>query len=121
MKNPQRLKQFKRLRRIKRVRAKIFGTKDRPRLTIYRSLKHLYAQAIDDEKGHTITSASDFELPKTQKNKSKTEKAKEVGKLMANKLKKKNIKKIVFDRRGYKYHGIVKVFADSVREGGIEF
>jgi large subunit ribosomal protein L18 len=121
MKNNQRIKQSKRLRRIKRIRAKIFGTKTRPRLTIHRTLKHIYAQAVNDEKSETLVAVSDFELPARQKNKKKTEVAKEIGKLMPQKLKDKKINKVIFDRRGYKYHGIVKAFVDAVREGGIQF
>lgn len=121
MKNKQKIKQAKKIRRIKRVRAKIFGTAERPRFTVYRSLKHIYAQAINDEKGETLVAVSDFELTASQKKKSKTEKAKNLGSLMAKKLKDKKITKIVFDRRGYKYHGVIKSFAEAVREGGIEF
>jgi len=121
MKNPQKIKQLKRLRRIKRVRAKIFGTEMRPRLTVHRSLKHLYCQAINDEKGKTLVSASDFELTAKQRKEKRIKIAQEIGALMAKKLKAKKISKVVFDRHGYKYHGIIKAFADAVREGGIEF
>lgn len=121
MKDRQKIKQSIRLRRVKRARARIFGTKERPRLTIYKSLKHLYAQAINDEKGETFVVASDFDLKTTRKNKKPAEAAKEIGGLVAKKLQEKKIDKVIFDRRGYKYHGIIKIFADAVREGGIEF
>lgn len=119
--NKQKEKQLKRKRRIKRIRARIIGTAERPRLAIFKSLKHVYAQAINDAKGAVVAAVSDFELAKAAQNKKPQEKAKELGVLIAKKLKDKKISKAVFDRRGYKYHGIVKIFADAAREGGIEF
>jgi len=113
-------KKEKRYRRHKRIRSRIFGTTERPRLCVFRSNKHIYAQLIDDKKGHTLISASDLELKNVGKLKKK-EKAFEVGKLVAEKAKKKNIKKIVFDRGGYKYHGKVKALAEGAREGGLMF
>lgn len=113
-------KQEKRYRRHKRVRAKIFGTAKVPRLCVFRSAKHIYAQLIDDERGRTLVSASDLEL-KTKKRRTKTEKAKEVGKLIAKKAVDKKIVKVVFDRGGYKYHGRVKDLAEGAREGGLKF
>lgn len=121
MKNVQKIKQSIKARRVKRARAKIFGTKERPRLTIYKSLKHLQAQAINDEKGATLVAVSDFDLKTTRKSRKPAEIAKEIGGLMAKKLQEKKIGKVIFDRRGYKYHGIVKIFADAVRENGIQF
>jgi large subunit ribosomal protein L18 len=114
------MKKEKRKRRHKRIRAKIFGTEKRPRLCVFRSNKHIYAQLIDDEKGHTIVSASDLELKRIEKM-TKVQKAKEVGKLIAKKAKEKNIEEVVFDRAGYKYHGRVKALAEGAREGGLKF
>ena len=138
-------KQQKRYRRHKRVRAKVFGTAQVPRLCVFRSNKHIYAQLIDDEKGQTIAKACDLELKKSKvvplemgeksKIKSKTQKeekdkkmckgkiglAFEVGKLIAKKAMEKKIKKVVFDRGGYKYHGRVKALAEGAREGGLKF
>jgi large subunit ribosomal protein L18 len=122
------IKQQRRYRRHKRIRAKVFGTARRPRLCVFRSNKHIYAQLIDDEKGKTLAAASDLELKKTQKTKKlKNEKNKkvaiacEVGKLIAEKAKTKKIEKVVFDRGGYKYHGRVKALAEGAREGGLVF
>ncbi len=114
-------KRKKRELRRKRVRAKIFGTSERPRLSVYRSLKHIYAQIIDDEKGQTIVAASDLELNKKNLGKNKTDIAYEVGKLIAKKALKKKIKKVVFDRNGFKYHGRVKALAEGAREAGLIF
>lgn len=113
-------KKEKRKKRHKRIRKKIFGTKERPRLCVFRSNKHIYCQIIDDEKAHTLVSASDLEL-KLQKKMKKTEVAEEVGKLIAKKALKKKIKKVVFDRAGYKFHGRVKALAKGAREGGLIF
>lgn len=112
-------KQEKRKRRHKKVRAKILGTAEVPRLCVFRSAKHIYAQLVDDEKGKTLVSASDSELKKT-KNK-KTSLAMKVGKLIAKKAIEKKINKVVFDRAGYKYHGRVKALAQGAREGGLKF
>jgi len=114
-------KQEKRYRRHKRVRAKLFGTAKVPRLCVFRATKHIYSQLIDDEKGKTLVSASDLEFKKSKKLKSKTDKAKEIGKLIAKKAIEKKIEKVVFDRRGYKYHGRVKAVAEGAREGGLKF
>lgn len=111
-------KQEKRLRRHKRVRAKIFGTAKLPRLCVFRSSKHIYAQLVDDEKGKIIAASGDKEL---KGKKPKQEKAKEVGKLIAKKSLEKKIEKVLFDRGGYKYHGRVKALADGAREGGLKF
>lgn len=111
-------KQQKRYRRHKRVRAKIKGTAKAPRLCIFRSAKHIYLQLIDDEKGKTILSSNDSEL---KNEKGKVDSARQLGKLLAEKALKKNIKKVVFDRGGYKYHGRVKAAADGAREGGLKF
>jgi len=108
-----------RQRRHRRVRAKIFGKDRCPRLCVFRSSKHIYAQLINDEKGKTLAVASDSELKKSKK--TKTEKAKEVGKLIAKKAKEKKIEKVVFDRGGYQYHGRVKALAEGAKEAGLKF
>ncbi len=110
-------------RRKLSVRKKIFGTKDKPRVSVYRSLKHIYAQAIDDEKGHTLASCSTLckGIRKQLENKNKTQQAEIVGLHLAEKLKALNIDKIVFDRGGRKYIGRIKSLADGLRKGGIEF
>jgi len=112
------LKIEKRERRKKRIRSKIFGTKEKPRLSVFRSSKHIYVQAIDDENQITISSASSLEIKEKL---SKTEKAKLVGKLIAERLLEKNIKNCVFDRNGYKYTGRIKALADSARQHGLVF
>lgn len=106
-------------RRKRRTRSKLFGTKERPRLCVFRSNKHIFAQLIDDTKGETIVSASDLEL-KNFKGK-KIEKAKEVGKLIAEKAINLKIEKVVFDRGPYKFHGRVKALAEGAREKGLKF
>jgi large subunit ribosomal protein L18 len=114
----------RRIRRKKRVRKKVFGTPDRPRLSVYRSLKHIYAQIIDDTKGHTLVSCSTVspELREEIKGKTKNkEAAKKVGLLLARKALEKGIKKVVFDKGYFKYHGRLKALADGAREGGLEF
>jgi len=102
-----------------RIREKLSGTTERPRLNVYRSLNHIYAQVIDDQKGETIVSASTLAL------KSKTggnvAAAKEIGKTIAERAKEKGIKRVVFDRGGFLYHGRIKALADAAREGGLEF
>lgn len=109
-----------RLIRHARVRRKISGTPERPRLSVYKSLKGIYAQIIDDVNGNTLVSAST--LDKEVKTKaSNVEAAKEVGALVAKRATKAGIKTIVFDRGGYQYHGKVKALAEAAREGGLEF
>ena len=103
-------------RRHKRVRAKISGTAQRPRLSVFRSLNHLYAQLIDDTKGITLISVKDADV---KVGKTKTEKAFEIGKLIATKAKEKNISQAVFDRGAFKYGGRVKALADGAREAGL--
>ncbi len=109
-------KQLKRKRRHNKIRGKISGTSSRPRLAVFRSLNHIYAQIIDDEKRITLVSVNDFELKGN-----KTEKAKKVGELIAKKAIDKKIKQIVFDKGGFKYIGRVKALADSARENGLIF
>jgi len=110
-------------RRHSRIRAKLSGTGDRPRLNVFRSLLHIYAQVIDDTTGHTLVSASslDEELRAQMVGKKKAEQAKLVGKAVAERAQDKGLKQVVFDRGGYKYHGRVKALADGAREGGLEF
>ncbi len=118
------IRQIRRIRRHKRVRAKIFGTKEKPRLCVFRSNKHIYAQLVDDNKGKILAVASDSELKQKTKSKEKRTKMdviKEVGKLIAQKAIEKKIEKVVFDRGGYQYHGKVKALADGAREGGLKF
>ena len=100
-----------------RIREKLSGTAERPRLNVYRSLNHIYAQLIDDQKGETLASASTLKL-KTGGN---VAAAKDIGKAIAEKAKEKGIKKVVFDRGGFLYHGRVKALADAAREAGLEF
>lgn len=109
---------IKRQRRAARTRAKIFGTIARPRLSVFRSNKHIYAQLIDDESGKTLAWAGDLAIK--EKNK-KTVIAGGVGKLLAQKAEAVKIKEVIFDRGGYKYHGRVKALADGAREGGLKF
>ncbi len=102
-----------------RIRRKLAGTGERPRLNVYRSLNHIYAQVIDDQKGETLVSASTLSLKvKTGGNVSA---AKEIGKAVAELAVKQGIKKVVFDRGGYLYHGRIKALADAAREAGLEF
>ena len=102
-----------------RIRRKLAGTAERPRLNVYRSLNHIYAQVIDDQKGETLVSASTLSLKvKTGGN---VAAAKEIGKAVAELAVKQGIKKVVFDRGGYLYHGRIKALADAAREAGLEF
>ncbi|UDM32379.1 50S ribosomal protein L18 [Lentilactobacillus laojiaonis] len=107
-----------RKRRHSRVRSKISGTAERPRLNVFRSNKNIYAQVIDDVEGVTLVSASTLDL---ENGGNKTEQATSVGKMIAERAAAKNIKNVVFDRGGYIYHGRVKALADAARENGLEF
>ncbi len=109
-----------RVRRHKRVRNKISGTAECPRLCVYRSNTNLYVQIIDDEKQVTLVQASTLDKEVKTK-KANKEAAKEVGTLIASRAKDKKITNVVFDRSGYIYHGVVKQFAESAREAGLEF
>jgi len=110
-------------RRHTRVRMKVSGTSERPRLNVYRSLEHIYAQVIDDVAGHTLVAAStlDAEVKKAIDGKHKAEAAKIVGQIIASRAKNAGITKVVFDRGGNRYHGRVKALADGAREAGLEF
>lgn len=110
-------------RRHARVRKKVHGTADRPRLNVFRSLEHIYAQVIDDEAGVTIASAStvDKELRAQVVDLDKTAQAKAIGKAVAERAKEKGVATVVFDRGGYPYHGRVKALADASREAGLVF
>jgi len=107
----------KRIRLKKKIRAKILGTSLRPRLSVFRSNKFIYAQVIDDMSGKTLVSASDQKITKG----TKTERAKEVGKLIAEACLKAKIDQVVFDRNGFKYTGRIKLVADEARAGGLKF
>ena len=113
-------KLIRRWRRKMRGRKRIRGTAERPRLCVYRSNAKIYAQLIDDEKGVVITGCSSHHK-EVDKSKTKTEQSFETGKLIAKIALEKGIKKVVFDRNGFKYHGRVKALADGAREGGLEF
>jgi large subunit ribosomal protein L18 len=108
-----------RQRRHKRVRKRIFGTADRPRLVVFRSNRGIEAQLIDDADGKTLAAASWLQVKKSSKG-NKTEQAAEVGKLLAQNAKKADVEEAVFDRGGYLYHGRVKALAEGAREGGLK-
>jgi len=110
-----------RVRVHERIRHKVRGTGERPRLAVFRSLKHIYVQVIDDRQGQTIAAASSGEKKAVVKGGGNVAGAKEIGKLIAERAKAKGIKKVVFDRGGYLYHGRVKALADAAREAGLEF
>ena len=112
-----------RIKRHRRVRAKVAGTAARPRLSVFRSLDHIYAQIIDDGKGETLVAAStrDVELESELKDKAKTACAGLVGALVAKRALGRGIEQVVFDRGGYLYHGRVKALAEGARQGGLKF
>ena len=113
-------RKMERTRRHLRVRTKVSGTSERPRLCVYRSNTNLYVQIIDDVAGRTLASASTLDKEIKTKHSNK-EAAKEVGALIAKRAIEKNIEAVVFDRGGYIYHGVVKELADAAREGGLKF
>ena len=117
------LKKQARLKRKKRIRKHLIGTQERPRLNVFRSSKHIYAQVIDDEQGHTLVAASSLE--KTVKEQPKFENkitaADFIGKLIGERAIKKGLKKVVFDRSGFLFHGRVKAVANGAREAGLDF
>lgn len=116
-------KKLARLKRHKRIRKAIWGRNEKPRLCIFRSLKHIYAQVIDDERGRTLVSAStlDPEIKNKVKYTGNIKAAEMLGILLAKKMKEKGIKKVVFDRGGYLYHGRVRAVAENTRKGNIDF
>lgn len=109
-----------RLRIHKRIRSRVSGTESRPRLAVFRSVKHIYAQVIDDGKGHTLVAAGSNEKDLRGKG-GNVNGAKLIGKMVADRAKEKGITRVVFDRGGYLYHGRVKALADAAREAGLEF
>jgi len=117
--NKMKQKQEQRTRRIKRVRSKIVGTAERPRLAVFRSLKHISVQVIDDATGKTLAAAHDKDLKEAKG--TKVEKAHELGKLIAERAKAKKIESVVFDRRDKRFHGRIKAVAEGAREGGLVF
>ncbi len=110
-----------RKRRHVRVRAKVSGTAQRPRLNVFRSSAHIYVQLVDDVAGRTIAAASDIEPAIREKGGAKTERASAVGSLIAERAKEIGVTMVVFDRGGFLYHGRVKAVAEAAREGGLEF
>ncbi len=121
--NKQPDRRTSRKQRHLRVRTKISGTKARPRLTVFRSLHHLYAQLIDDGVGRTLVAASttDAELQKALKSSTSAQAAEAVGKSIAERARKQGIESVVFDRSGFPYHGRIKVLADAARAAGLKF
>jgi large subunit ribosomal protein L18 len=117
------LKKQARLKRKKRIRKHLVGTQERPRLNIFRSSKHIYAQVIDDEHGHTLVAASSVEkiVKEQPKFKNKIAAADFVGKLIGERAIKKGLKKVVFDRGGFLFHGRVKAVSNGAREAGLDF
>lgn len=111
----------KRDRRKIRVRSKIYGTKSRPRLSVFRASRYIYAQLIDDKRSETLVSAGEKELEGSESKKGKIEKAKLVGLQLAQKAHSRKISTVIFDRNGYLYHGRVRALAEGAREGGLKF
>ena len=114
-------KRLRRLRIKKRIRKKISGTAERPRLSVFRSNRYIYAQLIDDEAGRTLAQASSREAEIANLPGTPIERSRAVGRLLANRAKAAGIVKVVFDRNGYKYHGNVRALAEGARENGLEF
>ena len=110
-----------RLARKKRVRGKVRGTTDQPRMNVFRSARHIYAQLIDDSESRTLVAACSLSMELKDSPKGNIEGAKKVGELIAKKAVEKGITKVVFDRNGFKYHGQVKAVAEAAREGGLKF
>lgn len=109
--------------RHRRIRQRVVGTPDRPRLSVFRSLKHIYAQIIDDTRGHTLVAAStrEPEIVAQLSGLKRVEQSRVVGRVLAERAREKGIVRVVFDRGGYAYHGRVKALAEGAREGGLEF
>ncbi len=116
--NQQKLSRAKRQRRHARVRSIVQGTENRPRLSVFKANRHIYAQLIDDNAGKTLAAASSLEVKAKDK---KTGIAQQVGKMIAEKATAKNISEVVFDRGGFPYHGRIKALAEGAREGGLKF
>jgi len=114
-------KEYRRLKIKRRIRKKVFGAADRPRMSVYRSNKQIYVQLIDDKTGHTLVAASSREEEIAAQKVTKIEQAALVGKAIASKAKEAGIEDVVFDRNGYLYHGRIKSLADAAREGGLKF
>ncbi len=114
-------KKLNRQRRHNRVRSRIIGTKERPRVSVFKSNKHIFVQLVDDESRKTLLSSKVISAKKSKIKGSKSDKATEIGKMVAEKAKTAGISKAVFDRGGYKYHGRVKALADGLRAGGLKF
>jgi large subunit ribosomal protein L18 len=114
-------RQNARKKRHIRVRSKVVGSEERPRLCVFRSISHIYVQVIDDSKGTTLAAASSKDVSLNDKSKKKTETADMVGSIIAQRAKSQGINKVVFDRGGYKYHGRIKALADAARKAGLEF
>ena len=110
-----------RRKRHQRIRLHLAGSQDRPRLAVFRSLNHIYAQVIDDASGTTLAAASTVEKDLRGSTSTKTEEAAVVGRLLAERAKAAGIQRVVFDRAGFRYHGRVKSLADAAREAGLEF
>jgi len=108
-------------KRHRRVRATVEGTPQRPRLNVFRSVKHIYAQVIDDSQGHTLAAAGSLDKELREGTGTKTAEAQAVGRLVAERAKAAGITQVVFDRGGYQYHGRVKALADAAREAGLDF
>lgn len=108
-------------KRHKRVRAEITGTPERPRLNVFRSLSHIYAQVIDDSVGHTLAAASSLEAAIREVGGKKQDEARLVGELVARRALEQGIRQVVFDRGGYRYHGRVKALAEAARQAGLQF
>jgi large subunit ribosomal protein L18 len=119
--NRKRTPQAARQRRHLRLRKRISGTPERPRLAVYRSLTHIYAQVIDDTVGITLAAASDMEADLKKASGTKSESAKRVGTLVAERAKNAGVQQVVFDRGGFHFHGRVKALADAAREAGLSF
>jgi len=117
------LRKWARIKRKKRIRKKLFGTQERPRLSVFRSSKHIYAQIIDDTRGHTLMAASSMDKAVKEQPKfdDKIAVAAYVGKLLGTRALEKGVKKVVFDRNGFLYHGRIKAVSDGAREAGLNF
>lgn len=114
-------KQLNRIKRHGRIRATIAGTIKRPRVSVFKSNRHVFVQLIDDESGKTILSSKVISSQKSKLKGNKTDKAAEIGKIIAEKAKTAGISEVVFDRGGYRYHGRIKALADGLRAGGLKF